>query len=167
MPSNIEIKAGAADWDRQIALARALADKTEELVQEDTFFNCTEGRLKLRVVGGGESYLIFYRRSDQKGPKSSVYYPSPVKDPKSMKVLLSAALGCGKTVNKKRTLFLSGQTRIHFDEVEGLGRFIELEVCMKDGQASAEGETLAKDLMRRLGIADKDLLEGAYADMLK
>jgi len=198
MPSNIEIKARAADWDGQIALARALADKTEELIQEDIFFNtCAggetttavspqavgkgskpvrhgvpqtdnrpEGRLKLRIIEGRESYLIFYRRFNQKGPKNSVYYPSLVKDPESMKTLLGAALGCGKTVKKKRLLFLSGQTRIHFDEVEGLGRFIELEVCMKEGQALEEGEALAKDFMRRLAIAEKDLLEGAYADML-
>ncbi len=166
MPSNIEIKAKAADWDKQIAAARALADKTEELIQEDIFFDCPEGRLKLRVIEDGGSYLIFYRRSDKKGPKSSVYYPSAVKDPASMKALLGAALGFGKTVKKKRLLFLSGQTRIHFDEVEGLGRFIELEVCLKDGQASAEGAALAKDFMRRLGITEKDLLEGAYADML-
>jgi adenylate cyclase class IV len=167
MPSNIEIKAAAADWDRQINLARALSDSTEELVQEDVFFNCPEGRLKLRIIEGGESYLIFYRRSDQKGPKSSVYYPSPVKDPRSMQALLAAAIGRGKTVRKKRSLFLSGPTRIHFDEVEGLGRFIELEVCMKEGQAPSDGEVLAKDLMRRLCIAEKDLLAGAYADMLK
>lgn len=166
MPSNIEIKARAADWDKQFAAARALADKIEELIQEDVFFDCPEGRLKLRIMGPGESYLIFYRRSDQKGPKSSVYYPSPVKDPESMKALLGAALGFGKTVKKKRTLFLSGRTRVHFDEVEGLGRFIELEVCMKEGQAPSEGEAVAKTLMKRLAITEKDLLEGAYADML-
>ena len=166
MPSNVEIKAGAGDWDRQITIARALADKTEELVQEDTFFNCPRGRLKLRELAGGESYLIFYLRSDLKGPKSSVYYPSAVKDPASMKALLGAAFGFGRTIKKKRLLFLSGATRIHFDDVEGLGRFIELEVCMKEGQSQAEGEAVAKVFMERLGIAEADLLETAYADML-
>ncbi|HBB67294.1 MAG: hypothetical protein A2X28_06540 [Elusimicrobia bacterium GWA2_56_46] len=166
MPSNIEIKARAGDWERQLELARTLADKTEELTQEDTFFNCPEGRLKLREIKGGESYLIFYLRSDLKGPKGSVYYPSPVKDPATMKSLLGAALGFGKTVKKKRRLFLAGATRIHFDEVEGLGRFIELEVCMKTGAGLAEGEAVVGSFMERLGIAEKDLLEGAYADML-
>jgi len=165
MPVNIEIKARAGDWEKQFAAARSLADKSEELLQEDVFFTCSGGRLKLRVVQGGASYLIFYRRSDQKGPKNSVYYPSPVKDPGSMKALLGAALGFGKTVKKKRTLFLAGQTRIHFDEVEGLGRFIELEVCMKEQQPPAEGEVIVKTFMERLGIAEKDLLAGAYADM--
>jgi len=166
MPSNIEIKAKAGNWDRQIELARALADKTEELMQEDTFFNCPKGRLKLREIKGGESYLIFYLRPDLKGPKGSVYYPSPVKDPGAMKTLLGAALGFGKTVKKKRRLFLAGATRIHFDEVEGLGRFIELEVCMKAGASLAEGEAVAGTFMESLGIAETDLLGSAYADML-
>jgi predicted adenylyl cyclase CyaB len=165
MPTNIEIKARAADWERQIKIAGQLADGTGELIQEDTFFNCPEGRLKLREIMGGESYLIFYRRSDEKGPKNSVYYTSAVKDPGSMKVLLGSALGVGKTVKKKRTLFLSGRTRIHFDEVEGLGRFLELEVCMKEGESRAEGEAAVKSFMERLGITEKDLLAGSYADM--
>ena len=80
--------------------------------------------------------------------------------------LLGAAFGFGRTIKKKRLLFLSGATRIHFDEVEGLGRFIELEVCMKEGQDQAEGEAIAKAFMERLGIAEADLLETAYADML-
>ncbi|MFA6434540.1 MAG: class IV adenylate cyclase [Elusimicrobiales bacterium] len=166
MPSNIEIKARAGDWGRQIAAARALADRTEELIQEDTFFNCPSGRLKLREIKGGESYLIFYLRSDLKGPKSSVYYPSAVKDPASMKALLGAAFGAGKIVKKTRILLLSGATRIHFDEVSGLGRFIELEVCMRDGQSRAEGEAAAGAFMDRLGIVEADLLDRAYADML-
>lgn len=165
MPSNVEIKANAGDWDRQVAIARVLADKTEELIQEDTFFNCPEGRLKLREIKGGESYLIFYLRSDLKGPKNSVYYPSAVKDPASMKALLGAAFGLGGIVKKNRTLFLSGATRIHFDEVEGLGRFIELEVCLRDGKSPAEGAAIAKTFMARLAIGEKDLLDRAYADM--
>lgn len=32
-------------------------------------------------------------------------------------------------VKKKRLLYLVGQTRVHCDEVEGLGHFVELEVC--------------------------------------
>ena len=167
MLSNVEIKAKAGNWERQAAIARALADRTENLIQEDTFFHCPEGRLKLREIRGGESELIFYRRAHLKGPKGSVYCLSTVKDAGSMKALLGSALGLGRTIKKKRTLFLAGQTRIHFDEVEGLGRFIELEVCMKAGQDPSEGEAIARSFMERLGISEADLLDSAYADMLR
>lgn len=66
MPENIEIKAKAAYWDKQILAAKELSESAEELIQEDTFFNCPAGRLKLREIKGGESYLIFCLRSDLK-----------------------------------------------------------------------------------------------------
>ena len=50
--------------------------------------------------------------------------------------------------------------------LEGLGDFLELEVVLRPGQDSAEGQAIAADLMRRLGIRDNDLCSTAYADML-
>ncbi|HOW90258.1 MAG TPA: class IV adenylate cyclase [Elusimicrobiales bacterium] len=137
-----------------------------ELIQTDTFFNCPEGRLKLRETSGEGGQLIYYRRPDLNGPKRSVYFISPAPDPAAAKALLESALGASKTVRKKRRLFLSGRTRIHFDEVEGLGRFLELEVVLGPGQTEAEGEAIAKEMMESLGIAQADLVPGAYADML-
>jgi len=59
-----------------------------------------------------------------------------------------------------------GQTRVHCDEVDGLGHFMELEVVMKENQSAVEGEEIAKDLMSKLGIEETDLIEGAYIDLL-
>lgn len=165
-PTNIEIKARASDWEAQRRTAAEIAGPAEELLQEDTFFNCPEGRLKLREQGAKGACLIFYRRGDIKGPKSSEYSFTPVPEPASLKKLLAAAFGSKKTVKKRRTLFLCGRTRIHFDEVEGLGRFIELEVCLREGEDAEAGRTEAEGLMLRLGIAEADLVEGAYGDML-
>jgi len=53
------------------------------------------------------------------------------------------------------------------DEVEGLGQFMELEVVMRPGQDDAEGQAIAHDLMTKLGVAEADLLEGAYMDLLE
>lgn len=168
MPENIELKARAADWDRQIEAARALSDAGEELEQEDSFFPCARGRLKLRELGPGRgAQLIFYSRPDRAGPKSSEYDISPVADPATMRALLGKALGLGRVVRKRRSLLLVGQTRVHFDAVEGLGRFIELEVCLRPGQSRDEGAAIARGLMERLGIADADLIEGAYTDLLE
>ena len=167
MAANVEIKAKATDWDAQLSRAQALCDNREEFTQEDTFFPCARGRLKLRVLRDrSRSYLIYYERADQQGPKSSLYRTAPVPDPGPMKDLLAQACGRGRVVRKKRTLLLVGQTRVHFDEVEGLGRFIELEVCLRPEQTPQEGESIARDLMARIGIEDSALLQGAYADML-
>ena len=41
---------------------------------------------------------------------------------------LGKALGVKGRVKKTRLLYMVGQTRVHVDEVEGLGNFMELEV---------------------------------------
>jgi predicted adenylyl cyclase CyaB len=77
------------------------------------------------------------------------------------------AYGIRGVVKKNRYLYMVGQTRIHLDEVEGLGHFMELEVVMREGQSDAEGQAIAEDLMRRLGIREDALIEGAYMDLLE
>jgi len=72
----------------------------------------------------------------------------------------------GQVVEKTRTLYVTGQTRIHLDDVKGLGTFVELEVVLRDDQPEAEGHAVAAGLMQRLGIAAADLLDRSYADML-
>jgi len=70
-------------------------------------------------------------------------------------------------VKKTRYLYLVGQTRVHLDDVEGLGQFMELEVVMREGQSDAEGQAIAEELMSRLRVERGDLIEGAYMDLLE
>ena len=51
-------------------------------------------------------------------------------DVEGTKSVLSLALGAIGSVKKVRTLYMVGQTRIHLDKVEGLGEFVEFEVCL-------------------------------------
>jgi predicted adenylyl cyclase CyaB len=69
-------------------------------------------------------------------------------------------------VRKQRALFLAGQTRIHLDEVEGLGSFVELEVVLQAHQSHADGVQIARGLMAKLEIQDSDLVEQGYIDLL-
>ena len=41
-------------------------------LQKDTYFNAPNGRLKLRQ-GNIENNLIFYNRSDKKGPNNQIF----------------------------------------------------------------------------------------------
>lgn len=168
MASNIEIKARVDDFDALKARAESLSDTSVEVIpQEDTFFNTEKGRLKLRVLAPDLGYLIYYVRPDQDGPKRSDYHLAETRDPENLKIALSLALGVRGVVRKTRYLYLVGQTRIHLDDVEGLGHFMELEVVMHEGQGDAEGQTIAEDLMRRLGVREAALLDGAYMDLLE
>ncbi len=116
--------------------------------------------------GDGTGELIHFDRPDSTGPKQSTYVLSATSEPASLKRALGSALGVGAVVKKRRILYLAGRTRIHFDEVEGLGTFIELEVVLLPGQTAEEGEAEALELMSELGIQQSDLVAGAYVDLL-
>jgi predicted adenylyl cyclase CyaB len=168
MPTNIEIKARVRDMAELRRRAQSLSDKPVQVIpQEDTFFPTPKGRLKLRQLRPDFAQLVYYERPDQDGPKRSNYYIHETHDPEGLKIALRMALGVRGVVRKTRHLYLAGQTRIHLDEVEGLGQFMELEVVLCDGQTEAEGQAIAGDLMTRLGIQKDDLLEGAYMDLLE
>ena len=168
MPSNIEVKAYARNFVKIKARAAYLSDTPVEVIpQEDTFFNSPQGRLKLRVLPEAKGQLIYYTRPDQEGPKRSDYHISYTADPANLKRVLELAYGIRGVVRKTRYLYLVGQTRVHLDDVEGLGQFMELEVVMQEGQSDAEGQAIAEDLMARLGVERSDLVEGAYMDLIE
>lgn len=167
MSRNVEIKARIDDAGGLYARAAALADAgPEEIVQEDVFFTCGNGRLKLRLFGDGTGELIFYRRPDQPGPKESYYIRSATAAPASLCEALSLAYGQAGRVRKRRTLFLVGRTRVHLDRVEGLGQFLELEVVLEEAEDTDVGVREAHALLQRLGIGAGQLIDAAYVDLL-
>jgi len=167
MARNIEIKARIENVAALIPKAAAIADQGPvEILQDDTFFRCESGRLKLRSFPSGEGELIFYRRPNQQGPKESFYLRSPTSAPDTLRESLSLAYGQVGRVRKRRFLFLAGRTRIHLDQVEGLGHFLELEVVLEDGEPAEAGVLEAHKLMSELGIEPPQLIEAAYVDLL-
>jgi predicted adenylyl cyclase CyaB len=168
MPSNIEIKAHARNFAWIRSRAQELSDTPVEVIeQEDTFFNIGRGRLKLRFLAPDSGQLIYYERANREGPKRSDYHIALTSDPENLKRVLELSYGIRGSVKKTRFLYIVGQTRVHLDEVEGLGQFMELEVVMREGQSDAEGQAVAEDLMTSLGVERSDWLEGAYMDMIE
>ena len=167
MPRNVEIKARVRQPDRLLDAVLDLADKGPTLfAQDDTFFACPNGRLKLRAFSEFEGQLIFYRRDDREGPKLSEYVIAKTSEPDALRAALTFAYGATGRVKKTRTLCFIGQTRVHLDEVEGLGHFMELEVVLTPEQTLGDGEAIAEDLMKRLGIDAESLVTHAYVDLL-
>ena len=168
MPRNVEIKARVTDPEELRGVITELADgPPEQLRQQDTFFACEEGRLKLRQFSDGSGELIFYQRPDATGPAESRFSKTPVDEPITMLTVLGDALGITGVVRKRRDVFFVGRTRVHLDEVEDLGSFVELEVVLGDRDRAADGEAVARGLMEQLGISDEDLIDVAYVDLLE
>jgi adenylate cyclase class IV len=168
MPRNVELKARATHPRRQRELAASLAEGPPEVLrQEDFFFPSPAGRLKLRVFSPARGELIQYQRENHPGPKPSEYSVVPTDAPLPLRELLERALGLRGIVRKTRTLFLPGRTRIHLDEVDGLGSFIELEVVLSPGESAAEGAEEARRIAGKLEVKPGDGIDSAYIDLLE
>lgn len=59
-----------------------------------------------------------------------------------------------------------GRTRMHLDQVEGLGDFLELEVVLGEDEPNEAGVSIAHELLEKLGISHYQLIEDAYVDLL-
>ena len=167
MARNIEVKARVADLAEVAARARALASEGPvEIAQDDTFFGCAHGRLKLREFADGHGELIHYHRADSSDSKVSDYVIAPAADPRALREALARACGVLGRVRKQRTLWILGRTRVHLDRVEGLGTFVELEVVLAEGEPEAAGHAEAESLLAALGITQSQRVAGAYFDLL-
>jgi predicted adenylyl cyclase CyaB len=166
MARNIEIKARIDSVEALAPRVAQLADSgPSEILQDDTYFACAGGRLKLRIFSDTEGQLIYYQRPDIAGPKESFYIISPTTSPHTLLNALSLAYGQTGRVKKHRTIFTIGRTRVHLDCVDELGHFVELEVVLGENEPTHEGVAIAHDLLAQLGISPDQLIEGAYVDL--
>jgi homotetrameric cytidine deaminase len=155
---NLEIKARDADPARTLQAALDLgAEDRGELTQRDTYFAGARGRLKLREQTPGEAELIQYRRPDEDGPRLSEFRVVPAAA--ELREALEAALGTLAVVEKRRRLLIADGVRIHLDDVDGLGTFVELE-APEDGDQEAKVERLTE------ALAIGEPIPGSYSDLV-
>ncbi len=167
MARNVEIKARVGDPAALRRLVEGAADgRPEPLTQTDTFFRVGRGRLKLREASGAQAELIYYERADRAGPKESRFEVVAAPHAPALRALLAAALGEAGQVMKRRLVYHVGRTRVHLDDVRGLGHFLELEVELRPDEPAEAGAEEARRLMRRFGIAEGALVPEAYVDLL-
>lgn len=167
MPKNIEIKFRVDDLKPIKRAAAELAKSDPEILkQEDIFFNVNVGRLKLRKQIDGSAELIAYHRSDSDVIRESSWQAYPTGDPDALQNALALTLGQGVTVFKHRTLYLIGNTRVHLDQVDELGQFVELEVVLSADDNPENGVEIANDLVQKLGLCNAEKIAVAYADLL-
>jgi adenylate cyclase, class 2 len=164
MPLNLELKASIPSIaEARLSARQCGADFAGILEQEDTYFSVQRGRLKLREIAGQGAQLIYYERPETNLERWSNYSMSPVADAALLKEQLSAAVGIKVIVKKRRELFLLDGTRVHLDEVEGLGTFLEFEIPVRDEQ---EASSQMKFLRDQFGIDDGAIFTSSYSDLI-
>ena len=168
MRANLELKARCPDLGLARERARALATEWVGVDEQvDTYFATRAGRLKLRESSRSAAQLIPYFRPDEPSAKRSDYQVIAVDDGAGLARMLARMLGVHRVVRKRREIALYENVRIHLDQVEGLGTFVELEAVW-DGAAAglAEQESKLAFLRERLGIRAEDVLAGSYETLL-
>jgi len=164
---NIELKARLRDPVAARSAAEGLANRPVELqTQCDTYFHCASGRLKVREIEGRPAQLIWYQRADQTEAKRSDYRLVELSDGPGLIAALAAAMGIRAVVRKRRRIYLHRNVRIHLDEVDGAGSFLEFEAVLSDPPDESESRRLLDALAGRFNLTPDDLLRGSYGDML-
>ncbi|WP_183325769.1 class IV adenylate cyclase [Halomonas cerina] len=169
MSKNVELKAKIENHNSVVYRLKQLDAKGPYVLdQVDSYVRLRVGRLKLRSVNGSNGEIIFYRRADRAGPKTSSYWRVPLGILYwPLRLSLITVGGFYVTVRKRRSLYFIGQTRVHVDEVAGLGNFLELEVVLSAEETAGYGTRIANSLMKNLGVEPHQLLSGSYSDMLE
>ncbi len=140
--------------------------------QVDRYFAVPDGRLKLRAIAydtePARAELIAYRRPDEDGSRWSAYRLTPIDSrvADDLAATLAHVLSLMVEVRKRRDIAIWRQTRLHLDEVEGLGPFVELETVIA-GQSDAVAEAEHRDAIERLGLAAWPVEPGSYSDILR
>jgi len=165
MLQNLELKASISSVSGAVRVTRRLkAHRKGMYHQLEIYYEVPRGRLKLRVINNRAGELIFYCRPNKNGGRYSDYLILPVSNAKLANELYTAAFGQKVIVEKKRRLFLYKNSRIHLDEVFGLGIFIEFEVLVMHGKRQAK--KLLELLSAEFGIQHKATIAKSYSDLL-
>jgi predicted adenylyl cyclase CyaB len=167
MSLNVEIKAKTSqpEFIRNF-LRNNMAEFRGIDLQVDTYFNVTNGRLKLRE-GNIENNLIYYERPNTPGAKESSFQLVPVPVANALKEALTKSLGVKIVVKKKREIYFIKNVKFHIDEVESLGNFAEIEAS--DLYSDLHKEELQKQCnfyLNEFKIKREDLISVSYSDML-
>jgi adenylate cyclase class IV len=164
LPRNLELKCSIGSLAAAEKTAHAIgAEDHGVLVQEDTYFTVPHGRLKIRSHEAGSTELIAYDRPDDEGERWSDYRRIDITSVPGVKDALSITLGVSCVVKKRRHLFLVRDARIHLDEVEGLGAFLEFEVTNEE---RSKAQTLMAQLCASFGVGPGQGIGGSYADLV-
>jgi predicted adenylyl cyclase CyaB len=163
---NLEYKARIEDPKPFIAGARELGfDLWGDLRQTDTYFRVAGGRLKLRETAGRQGELIFYERDESAPNRASHYHLVRTADPAVLRNLLTSTLGVLAVVKKRRTLLVMDATRLHLDNVDGLGTYLEIEVPVHQEGGDAEARERLNSLLEEFDLRWEDCIRASYLDL--
>jgi predicted adenylyl cyclase CyaB len=164
---NIEIKAQCSNLPQIRSILKKEKAKYIGLdFQIDTYFNCNNGRIKLRA-GNIENALIFYKRANTKTIKESQIILEKLNLNNNIKQLLTDAYGVKVEVAKKREIYFIDNIKIHLDEVKELGEFVEIEAIDCTGKIGKEMlQEQCNKYIKMFEIKEAAFVDKSYSDLI-
>ena len=162
MPLNLELKIKVTSHKQiESALKKNGAEFKGILKQKDVYYKTKSGLLKLRIEG--KSFTLIKYLRDEKGKRWSNYELLDLRG-KNPEKYLESILNIEAVVEKKRKLYLYDNTRVHLDEVKGLGNFLELETLLMAGKSDA---TRRFNFVKHvLGIENHKQIRASYRNLI-
>lgn len=163
---NIEFKAELKDLPLARGICAALgATRVGLLEQTDTYFNVPSGRLKKRECPGEAVEFVAYERADTASARPSEFTIFGEGEFLERFGRLPLPVRC--IVRKRRELFLIENVRIHLDEVDGLGTFLEFEAQVGGGHGDDACRARIARLREAFAPALGEPIARGYADLLE
>lgn len=164
MPLNLELKIKVGSFKKITEkLNNAGAVYKGELVQRDIYYKAENRLLKLRIENDNQ-YLIQYIRNEQGGERWSDFELVRIED-NDAESFFNKIFRVEAVVNKRRLLYLYKNSRIHLDEVTGLGKFLEIETLVMNDKTDAK--LRFNGLIKILNIDTSKEIGNSYRNLIK
>lgn len=137
----------------------------EDLQQKDTYYQTTQGRLKLREETNKTAYFIYYERPDIHADRYSSYEFFEIKNINTFHNVFKYALIKELIVEKCRSLYLIKNARIHLDKVNNLGYFLEIEIVISTDKEMNDSKNFMQQLLNQLDIQNKEKIDCGYREL--
>ena len=169
----VKIKTPHAEMKKDLIESGAVFLGTEE--QKDTYFNSpwrdfakTDEALRIRLVNGKGEVTYKGKKIDTVS-KTRTEYNSSVDADAMKEILLALGYFVSGEVNKRRESYRWGDFTIGFDDVEGLGEFIEVEADLRDGADKSKIQNEVRrifEFLGKYGLTESDSVTTSYLEMV-
>lgn len=171
---NVELKIELRDPElARLVLGRLGAVRVDAFRQVDTYFRLADGRLKKREFvspDGTHSHAtewIFYHRDNLARQRLSHFRIYTQAEARAFFGVIEPPVWL--VVKKSREVYMAGPghgVRVHLDDVEGLGRFLEFEALVTPEMTLVKAHRAVEDLHQALAVALGEPVSLSYSDML-
>ena len=163
MGKNLELKIKVDEHRSFVKILESInANYNGVLNQKDIYYKTEDYLLKLRIQND-RNELIKYNRDEVKPERWSDYEIINLTGD-NPEEFFSSILQVEAEVIKKRVLYLYNNTRIHLDEVERLGSFLELETVVTNDLTDAKKRF--NELVEILNLDISKQIKNSYRDLI-